>query len=380
MIVSVILFCYFLCSFGERVDKIDVEVFAQQLLESRIYRGIKTFEDAVFFTHALKNAFENYTYESAPVAPFPCPPTERTVPPPTNARRLKPGDIDLVIGIGDSLTAAFGADATNFFNLFTDYRASSFSIGLSSVMTTLPTSFQVYNPNIAGFSVGSGNANSPNARLNVAESGARSADLPPQVTNLITKLQSYDPSLWKHISLFIGGNDLCDSCTDWATYSPARFQANIQAVIDTIRLQIPNVFLSLIGPPDITLLAELTGGWCGILRPFECSCSKDPGTSDLHPQYMTVLHDIEAHYNSLNIENFFVSVQPFFELIEIPRLGDGKPDMTYFAPDCFHFSAKAHSAAALALWNNLMEAPVDKKRTWVIGEPYECPSPNQYLQ
>jgi phospholipase B1 len=286
----------------------------------------------------------------------------------------------LVIGIGDSLTAAFGADATNFFNLFTDYRASSFSIGLSSVMTTLPTSFQVYNPNIAGFSVGSGDANSPNARLNVAESGARSADLPPQVTNLITKLQSYDPSLWKHISLFIGGNDLCDSCTDWATYSPARFQANIQAVIDTIRLQIPNVFLSLIGPPDITLLAELTGGWCGILRPFECSCSKDQGTSDLHPQYMTVLHDIEAHYNSLNIENFFVSVQPFFELIEIPRLGDGKPDMTYFAPDCFHFSAKAHSAAALALWNNLMEAPVDKKRTWVIGEPYECPSPNQYLQ
>jgi len=247
-------------------------------------------------------------------------------------------------------------------------------------MTTFPTSIMRYNPNVQGYSVGSGNADSANARLNVAVSGARSADLPPQVDNLLRKLANFERGLWKHIGLFIGGNDLCDSCTDWPTYSPQRYQANVEAAIETIRQQVPNVFLSLIAPPDITLLAELTGGWCSILRPFECSCSSDQGTTDLHPQYVTALHNIERKYNDMNIPNFYVSVQPFFELIEIPRLPDGKADMSYFAPDCFHFSSKSHSAAALALWNNLMEAPADKKRTWVIGEPYECPSPNQFIQ
>jgi len=329
-------------------------------------------------------ACETYNFTAAaeaPLEPFPCSSTPRSPTRPTNARRLTPGDIDLVVGLGDSLTAAFGADATSFFNLFTDYRASAFSVGLSTRITTLPTSFQVYNPNVAGFSIGSGNANSANARLNVAVTGARSADLPPQVDLLLTKLQEFpDRGLWKHVALFIGGNDLCDSCTDWPTYTPERFEANVDVVIDTIQKNIPNVFLSLVGPPDITLLSELTGGLCGILRPFECSCTDDDGTTALHPQYMRALHNLEAKYNQLNIENFFVSVQPFFELINLPRLPDGRADMTYFAPDCFHFSAKAHSSASLALWNNLMEAPSDKRRYWEIGEPYECPVNGQYLQ
>jgi len=321
-----------------------------------------------------------YSAPDFPLEPFPCNPLPRSPSPPTNARQLRPGDIDLVVALGDSLTAAFGADATNFFNLFTDYRASSFCGGMNSRFTTLPTSFILYNPNLTGFSIGSGNADSANSRLNVAVSGARSADLPTQIDNLLYKLEPFNNRLWKHVALFIGGNDLCDSCTDLPNYSPLNFQARVEAAIQTLQQRLPNCFISLIGPPDITLLSDLTGGWCSILRPFECSCSDDENTKNLHPFYMQALHNIEDIYRELNIENFHVSVQPFLELIDLPRNDDGSADMTYFAPDCFHFSAKAHSSAALALWNNLMEVPANKKRTWVVGEPYECPIEGQFLQ
>jgi len=70
----------------------------------------------------------------------------------------------------------------------------------------------------------------------------------------------------------------------------------------------------------------------------------------------------------------------FLEYIQIPLGSDGKPDKTYFAPDCFHFSLKSHSASGLALWNNMMESAPNKKRAWIPGEPFQCPGPDQFLQ
>ena len=53
---------------------------------------------------------------------------------------------------------------------------------------------------------------------------------------------------------------------------------------------------------------------------------------------------------------------------------DDDPDLSYFAPDCFHLSLKGHRAAAEALWNNMIE-PVGKKRVkWAPGEKAECPA------
>ena len=39
---------------------------------------------------------------------------------------------------------------------------------------------------------------------------------------------------------------------------------------------------------------------------------------------------------------FNVVVQPFMRDFNPPRLSNGKVDLSYFAPDCFHFSAKSH--------------------------------------
>jgi len=36
------------------------------------------------------------------------------------------------------------------------------------------------------------------------------------------------------------------------------------------------------------------------------------------------------------------------------QAGTDEPDLSYFAPDCFHLSLKGHRAAADALWNNMV--------------------------
>lgn len=35
-------------------------------------------------------------------------------------------------------------------------------------------------------------------------------------------------------------------------------------------------------------------------------------------------------------------------------LQNGKPDMSFFAADCFHFSVRGYAEMAMALWNNMV--------------------------
>ena len=76
-------------------------------------------------------------------------------------------------------------------------------------------------------------------------------------------------------------------------------------------------------------------------------------------------------------DDFTVVVQPFMIGMHLPKLvseedpnhlpllintlqltqpGGDKPDKSYLAPDCFHFSAKGHTEGALGLWNNMVIA------------------------
>jgi len=61
-------------------------------------------------------------------------------------------------------------------------------------------------------------------------------------------------------------------------------------------------------------------------------------------------------------DDFTVVIQPFMVDTDVPLIpGTDEHDRSYFAPDCFHFSGKAHAAAAVGLWNNLFE-PVGQKK------------------
>ncbi len=89
------------------------------------------------------------------------------------------------------------------------------------------------------------------------------------------------------------------------------------------------------------------------------------------------MSDLIASQRYNDRDDFTVVVQPFYIGVELPMIvrelqiilpnisyisvtkitlfiqGD-KPDKSYFAPDCFHFSAKGHKEAAVGLWNNMV--------------------------
>lgn len=64
---------------------------------------------------------------------FPCDPNgpgARSNVPPSTAHEVRPGDIDIVGAIGDSLTAGNGAFATNILQVFIENKGVSWSIGI----------------------------------------------------------------------------------------------------------------------------------------------------------------------------------------------------------------------------------------------------------
>ncbi|NXD75380.1 PLB1 Phospholipase, partial [Halcyon senegalensis] len=79
-------------------------------------------------------------------------------------------------------------------------------------------------------------------------------------------------------------------------------------------------------------------------------------------------------------EDFAVVMQPFFRNTLLPLDGNGKPDLSFFASDCFHFSARGYAEMAMALWNNMLE-PVGEKQTYnnftYDRSKLKCPNPEK---
>lgn len=72
---------------------------------------------------------------------------------------VRPGDIDIVAGMGDSLTAANGAMSTNLLHVTTENRGISWSIGGQEnwrTFLTLPNILKEFNPNLYGYALSDG--------------------------------------------------------------------------------------------------------------------------------------------------------------------------------------------------------------------------------
>ncbi|KAG9347334.1 hypothetical protein JZ751_004901, partial [Albula glossodonta] len=72
----------------------------------------------------------------------------------------------------------------------------------------------------------------------MAVAGAISDDMPGQARLLVDKMKT-DTRInfeadWKVITLFIGGNDLCDHCKNTMFYSPENFVFRIQQALDIL--------------------------------------------------------------------------------------------------------------------------------------------------
>ncbi|KAK7906633.1 hypothetical protein WMY93_015245 [Mugilogobius chulae] len=316
---------------------------------------------------------------------------------PNSVHELRPGDVRVVAALGDSLTAGngVGSHPSNLLDVLTQYRGLSWSIGgddnLTSV-TTLPNILRHFNPGLKGFALGTGGQGTAQASLNQAVGGATSENLLTQAKALVTRMKE-DLKInftedWKVITIFIGGNDLCDFCKNSLQYSVDSYIRHVRDTLDYLHTEVPRCLVNLVEPLHITPLREMhldlslkCPTW---LVNILCPCvilPKDNSASvaqleDLNRKYQMALHELVESGLYDTRSDFTVVVQPFFREIVVPRLPDGRMDRSYFSPDCFHLSQKAHTLMARSLWNNMLEPLGNKtsKQDFMEEITLKCPT------
>ncbi|XP_059212464.1 phospholipase B1, membrane-associated-like [Centropristis striata] len=316
---------------------------------------------------------------------------------PSSVHELRPADIKVVAAVGDSLTAGNGIASSTFniLDVLTQYRGLSWSIGGDenlTTVTTLPNILKHFNQNLTGFSVGKGKQHTDQAFLNQAVAGAKSKDIPKQVRALVARMKNDSrinfESDWKVITLFIGGNDICDHCYNSLLYSEENYIRNVRESLDYLHKEVPRALVNLVEPLQITPLREMhidTSLKCptwlvNILCP--CVILPKPNSKalqkvkDINTNYQHLLHDLVESGQYDDKPDFTVVVQPFFREVIVPRLPDGRPDRSFFSADCFHLSQKAQTLMARSLWNNMLE-PLGNKTTvqdFTAGTDMKCPT------
>ncbi|XP_047243288.1 phospholipase B1, membrane-associated-like isoform X3 [Girardinichthys multiradiatus] len=318
----------------------------------------------------------NYLIQTYTGTELPCEDLSPSVTIPTSVHELRPADIKVVAAVGDSLTAGngIGSKPNNILDVLRQYRGLSWSIGGDknlTTVTTLPNILKHFNHNVTGYSLGSGNQDSPKAFLNQAVPGAKSRDIPSQMRTLVTRMKN-DVNInfesdWKLITVFIGGNDICAYCENSLLFSVENYVGFLKESLDYIHKEIPRTLVNLVEPLFITTLRELhfdTSLNCptwlvNILCP--CVVLPEPNSEALqiletiNRGYQRSLHELIESGRYDTRSDFTVVIQPFLRDITLPRLPDGHPDRSFFSPDCFHLSQKAHTVMARSLWNNMLE-------------------------
>ncbi|XP_026321981.1 phospholipase B1, membrane-associated-like [Hyposmocoma kahamanoa] len=332
-----------------------------------------------------------------PSTPFYCQdtvPWGRSRERPASVHRLRPGDIDVVAAIGDSLVAGSGALEEFALGAFVEYRGVSWCAGGDGTwreFLTLPNILKVYNPNIRGFSTGTGEWLTKNAKLNVAFPVASDEDAFKQAKILVARMKS-SPEIdissdWKMITVFIGANDLCSaSCLSPVAWSPAAHARKLSKALDYFQAHLPRTIINLVPVLDVSVSVRVQRPFmCRMMHSLFCTCFHRDGNeledlvrmARLYQKAEFMLID-SGRYDTK--EDFTVVVQPFMRLFNAPF----PPKLplplvihqSYITHDCFHFSQKGHALAANLLWNNLLEPVGNKSENVppVLLRSFRCPT------
>ncbi|KAI9362779.1 hypothetical protein BD770DRAFT_315966 [Pilaira anomala] len=338
------------------------------------------------FTATLpkKNTTDLYNGTEVPIdigCPFLTPRTEAA----TNVHDLRPDDIKLVIGLGDSVMAGFAAKGIQDETFFTiknlyENRGISFAMGGDPDAMTMPNILNYYSHDLYGASKGDhiisicfGNQICPKGQyrpkidvLNAAQSGARSLNLFHQLDYIEDELEELyesglaSPTDWKLLTFFIGSNDICHSCTEITSLPPA-FSVNALAAVERIRTSMSNVLVQIVGMMRVQDIVIQSSNYVAYCQPIkgssfighdhECECSHSDTNrtimSDVFPHYNTALEGIAEHYKSISDET-----QSTFAVVYQPLLVDimSFPIEAISNIDCFHPSALAHAWLSKMYW------------------------------
>ncbi|XP_015436568.1 PREDICTED: phospholipase B1, membrane-associated-like isoform X2 [Dufourea novaeangliae] len=316
---------------------------------------------------------------------------------PTSVHRLRPGDIDVIAGMGDSLTAGYGMFANSVFELILENRGASASSGGQGTWrtyVTLPNILKEYNPNLIGYAQGTSYTSHSASQLNVAEIGAMSRDMPYMAHYLIDRMKK-DPRIdmknhWKLVSLMIGCNDICSNvCSVPSPWSIVEeHKADIIKTLEILRDNLPRTLVILILPPHLSALVNAQQGRdslrCYLFTTTACPCLIALQHRPLRQLYYEInrrwqkLEEEVADYPEFHRDDFTVVTLPALTRVTIPLLEDGYADLSYLSYDCFHVSQKTNALYGNSLWNNLVEPYGNKTDHWVsITEKFLCPTPEK---
>ncbi|XP_036326851.1 phospholipase B1, membrane-associated-like [Rhagoletis pomonella] len=319
-------------------------------------------------------------------------PGKRSETRPTSVHRLRPGDIDVIGAMGDSLTAGNGIFATNLLHVTVENRGMVWSIGGQGTWRqylTLPNILKEFNPNLYGYSLKDGLSTDRSSKFNVAELGAMSRDIPYEA-QVIVKRMSRDPKVnmtadWKLITLLVGNNDFCSDVCFLPRPEDAikRHEENMVKTYRYLRDNVPRLMLNVVPAPNLDFLVGLSSKTpvCHTTLTFECPClvSKPRQQVARMKQLMKkwAAKDREiVNRAEFNSETFTISIQPFTLFDDFFPSSDDAGKFKFLSEDCFHLSQRGHAISANYLWNNMLEDDDNKS---IMTEPrllenFHCPT------
>uniref|UniRef100_A0A182MY44 Phospholipase B1, membrane-associated n=1 Tax=Anopheles dirus TaxID=7168 RepID=A0A182MY44_9DIPT len=328
--------------------------------------------------------------------PFPCNITlGRSPKVPTSVHKLRPGDINVIAALGDSLTAGTGAAASGFVDLYQENRGLAWSIGGQwdwRNVTTLPNILKVFNPKLVGYSLGDAYPYHRDSQFNMAEIGAVSYDIPYMARALVQRMRR-DPRVdwkrdWKLVTIAIGGNDICTFvCTmRYPDQLPAKHRLRLQRTLRYLRDSMPRTFVNLVSVPSVAKVVMLREKpfACESLHHGECSCwvGKLYNQTDasrerwarIQDEYSRVEKEVAESKEFRGLSEFAVVYQPWSLNVSM-KMNGKEIDYSLLSYDCFHMSQKGNAFAGTALWNNMLEPVGKKSPNWrPLFKNFKCPT------
>lgn len=339
-----------------------------------------------------------------------CPSLEGRDAVPTSVHDLRPDDFKVVMGLGDSVMAGFGARLLTMLEaqLINEYRGISFAMGGDPHSVTVPNFLRHYRADLVGASRGThlvelchGSWCPPDEvayrpasdRFNAAQTGAMSGNLGMEAKYLLQQVRHH-PAVnvaqdWKLLTVFIGVNDVCQvACRNDTAGVADAFESKVLLNLERIRERLPRTLVVLMELPDASQVHWFANRHtrCLMSQPFimmECPCAM--GSEDarwdmrlLTADYNGRLQRVAAKMNRLvaalqpdrALQDFAVVTLPFMRDTD---LREDVPQHFMSKLDCFHPSLAAHQAMAAAYWRSLFQPHAQKATRLTDASGVFCP-------
>ncbi|CAH0558649.1 unnamed protein product [Brassicogethes aeneus] len=281
---------------------------------------------------------------------------------PNSVHKLRPGDINVIGALGDSLIAGSGALEEWALGTMIEYRGVSWCAGGEGTwreFLTLPNILKEFNPNLKGYSIGTGQFLSYNSHLNVAFPVASDEDALGQakiLVNKIKQIKSIDfKSDWKMVTVFFGANNICSGqCFNKEEASSRNHIRKLSLALDYLQENLPRTIVNLVSVLDVSVSIRIKRTMmCRFLHTLFCTCFHNQDGKELDTiikltkEYQKAEEELVFSGRYDKKDDFTVVIQPFMKLFNAPKdikqTFDEVIDISYITHDCFHFSQKGHA-------------------------------------